>query len=120
MSYGDAQLTAIGRSQTRVRARGSAAMRGLGRAGLRTFFQNPVTSTATIVVGGLAAASVARSSGRATRLVKRLTVSGLSLMKLEGVLAVARTLSKGASPLVAPRATDEATPTDHTSSAERR
>lgn len=108
MSYGDAQITAIERSRTRVQARGSASLRGLGEAGLRTFRRNPVASTAAIVVGGLATATVARSSGRATRFVKRLTVSGLSLLKLEGVLALARSLTSGSSPLVAPLSTDDA------------
>jgi len=106
MSYGDAQVTAIERASARVQARGSAAARGLGQAALRTFRRNPVTSTATIVVGGLAAVSLGRSSGQATRLVKRLTVSALSLLKLEGVLAMARSVSQGSSPLVTPRATE--------------
>ena len=92
MSYGDAQLEAISHSRERSLARGSAAVHALKGAAIRAVQRNPVASIATVVVGGLATLSVAKLSRRAPRTIKKLGRTAISLLRLEGALAVVRSL----------------------------
>jgi hypothetical protein len=113
MSYGDKQIAAIDRSRARASERGAAAMRGMKRTAIRTFQRHPVVTTASVVVGGLATVSLVSASGRAPRSIRRLFAGAIGVLRLDGALAVLRSLGGTLAPSFIPSSTDSTARVQH-------